>query len=259
MPEIVTDPTDGRATDRLDGVERAALARLLDVPRIALFERVGSTNDVAHALAGEGCPSGTLVLADEQTAGRGRAGRRWVSAPGVGLWMTLVERPSDPAAIAVLSLRIGLRAAAVLDRWASGPVRLKWPNDIFLGARKLAGILVEARWRDTRLDWVAIGVGINVVAPAEVATATGLAPGTSRVELLAELIPALRAAAAARGQLTERELAAFAARDLARGRRCIAPGKGVVEGIGADGALVVREGGEETLHRAGSLVFAEEA
>jgi BirA family biotin operon repressor/biotin-[acetyl-CoA-carboxylase] ligase len=255
----VTSPAGARAADRLDGVEREALARLLDVPRLALFDRVGSTNDVAHALAGEGSPSGTLVVADEQTAGRGRAGRRWVSGPGVGLWMTLVERPSDPAAVAVLSLRIGLRAAAVLDRWANGPVRLKWPNDIFVGARKLAGILVEARWRNTRLDWVAIGVGINVVAPADIATATGLGPGTSRVELLAELVPALRAAASARGSLTERELAAFAARDLARGRRCTAPGAGVVEGISADGALVVREGGAETLHRAGSLVFAEEA
>lgn len=259
MSESVTDRAPAREADRLDGVEREALARLLDVPRLALFERVGSTNDVAHVLASEGCPSGTLVVADGQTAGRGRAGRRWVSDPGAGIWLTLVERPSDPAAVAVLSLRAGLRAAPVLERWADGPVRLKWPNDVFVGSRKLAGILAEARWRGERLDWVAIGVGINVRAPADIATATGLRRGTSRVELLAELLPALRAAAAARGALTERELAAFAARDLARGRRCIAPGKGVVEGIGADGALVVREGGEETLHRAGSLVFAEEA
>lgn len=258
MPDAETGPAAGRAADRLDGVERETLARMLDVPRLALFERAGSTNDIAHALAGEGSPSGTLVVADEQTAGRGRSGRRWVSAPGAGLWLTLVERPSDPAAVAVLSLRVGLRAAAVLDRWAGEPVRLKWPNDIYIGVRKLAGILVEARWRDARLDWVAIGVGINLVAPPGVAAA-GLGPGTSRVELLAELLPALRAAAAARGTLTDRELADFAARDLARGRRCIAPAEGIVEGIGADGALVVREGGAETLHRAGSLVFAEEA
>lgn len=229
------------------------------MPRLALFDRVGSALDVAHSLAGAGAPAGTLVVADEQTAGRGRSGRRWVSGPGAGLWLTLVERPHDPAAIAVLSLRIGLRAAAVLDRWSDAPVRLKWPNDIYAGGRKLAGILVEARWRDARPDWVAIGIGINIQAPPDVATAAGLRAGTSRVELLAELLPALRAAAAARGSLTVGELEAFAARDLALGRRCSAPAAGIVDGIAADGALVVREGSERTLHRAGSLVFAEEA
>lgn len=253
---MAVDP--GREGDHFDGADRAALARLLDVPRLALYERVGSALDVAHALAAAGAPAGTLVVADEQTAGRGRSGRRWVSGPGAGLWLALVERPHDPLAIAVLSLRTGLRAAGVLERWTEESVRLKWPNDIYLGARKLAGILVEARWRDARPDWVAIGIGINVLPPPDVAMAAGLRPGTSRVELLAELLPALRAAAAARGALAERELDAFAARDLARGRRCTAPASGIVEGIAADGALVVRDGAERTLHRAGSLVLSEE-
>ncbi|HEX6059141.1 MAG TPA: biotin--[acetyl-CoA-carboxylase] ligase [Gemmatimonadaceae bacterium] len=263
MADALTVPTVGdggdREADRIDGVPHPELARLLDVPRLALFARVGSTLDVAHRLAGEGAPAGTLVVADEQTSGRGRAGRRWASAPGAGLWLTLVERPSDVAALAVLSLRIGLRAASVLDRWAEEPVRLKWPNDIFVGTRKVAGILVEARWRERRLDWVAIGVGANVVAPADVPAAGGLRAGTSRVELLAELLPAMRAAAAARGPLAVHEMDAFAARDLARGRRCLAPSVGVVRGIGADGALVVEADGATIRHRAGSLVLAEDA
>ena len=248
-----------READRFDGVARSDLARLLDVPRLALFARVGSTLDVAHRLAAGGAPAGTLILADEQTAGRGRAGRRWASAPGAGLWLTLVERPSDEAALAVLSLRIGLRAAAVLERWAEEPIRLKWPNDVFVGTRKVAGILVEARWREQRLDWVAIGVGVNVVAPAGLQAAGGLRAGTSRAELLAELLPAIRAAAAARGPLAPHEVDAFAARDLARGRRCIAPSVGTVRGIGADGALVVEGDGATVRHRAGSLVFTEDA
>jgi BirA family biotin operon repressor/biotin-[acetyl-CoA-carboxylase] ligase len=244
--------------DRFDGRPRDELARLLDVPRLSLHASVGSTLDVAHALAAAGAPAGTLVLADEQTAGRGRAGRRWASAPGAGLWLTLVERQSDVAAIEVLSLRAGLRAAAVLDRWADAPVRLKWPNDLYIGARKVAGILIEARWRDERPEWVALGVGVNVVRPA-VATGAGLRAPVDRVELLGELVPALRAAASARGALTERELDAYAARDLARGRRCTSPSAGVVAGIAPDGALVVRDGTVEVRHRAGSLVFAEEA
>src|SRR5699024_4705414 len=104
--------------------------------------------------------AGTLVLADRQTAGRGRGGRTWVSEPGAGIWLTLVERPRDAASVALLSLRLGLRAAPVLDRWSAAPVRLKWPNDLHVGRGKLAGILVESRWREERIEWIAVGMGI---------------------------------------------------------------------------------------------------
>src|SRR5688500_1156570 len=100
--------------------------------------------DVAHRLAGEGSPSGTVVLADQQTAGRGRAGKSWASAPGAGIWLTLVERPGDTSGIEVLSIRVGLRIAEALDRFAAEPIRLKWPNDLYAESGKLGGILVEA-------------------------------------------------------------------------------------------------------------------
>src|SRR6185436_16510341 len=100
----------------------------------------------------DGAPAGTVVLADAQRGGRGRGGRRWASPPGVGVWLTLVERPADHAALEVLSLRLGLHAAAAVERFAArgggGPVRLKWPNDLYVGEGKLAGVLVEVRWRD---------------------------------------------------------------------------------------------------------------
>src|SRR5918999_4906504 len=126
------------------------LARLLDLPRVIALDHAGSTLDVAHEAGADGAPAGTLILAEEQTAGRGRSGRRWSSPRGTGLWLTLVERPNDSRAIEVLSLRLGLRAARALDRFASATVGLKWPNDLYLGRGKLAGILVEARWREAR-------------------------------------------------------------------------------------------------------------
>ena len=248
-----------RAAPAYDGWTADALAAALGVPRVELHEVVRSTLDAAHAAAAAGAPAGTLVLADRQTAGRGRGGRRWVSAAGAGLWLTLVERPRDASALEVLSLRLGLRAAPVLERFAAGPVRLKWPNDLYVGERKLAGVLVEARWRDDRVEWVAVGVGVNVVPPPDVPTATGLAAGTRRVELLAELVPALRAAAFAVGPLSAGEVAAFADRDLAPGRRCAEPLAGTVRGIDGRGALLVEDGaGSVRAARAGSLVFTEE-
>ena len=148
------------------------------------MQAVGSTMDIAHRLASEGTPAGTLVLADQQTAGRGRGGKVWDSAPGQGIWMTLIERPRDERAIEVLSIRVGLAAAKALDRFAEEPIRLKWPNDLYTSGKKLAGILVEARWREGQPEWVAIGIGINVITPEGVETGIGLEPGTSRLEVL---------------------------------------------------------------------------
>ncbi|HET7458504.1 MAG TPA: biotin--[acetyl-CoA-carboxylase] ligase [Gemmatimonadaceae bacterium] len=243
-----------------DGWDERALATELDVPRVVVLDATTSTLDVAHALAAEGASAGTLVVADRQTAGRGRTGKHWSSPPGSGIWLTLVERPRDAGALDVLSLRVGLRAAAVLDRFAGGAVTLKWPNDIWVGGRKLAGVLCEARWRESRAEWVAIGVGVNVVPPPDVSSAVGLESGTRRVDVLAELVPALRAAAFATGPLTNAELAEYAARDAARGRRCVSPAVGVVQGISAAGELrILGDDGREVAMRGGSLLFDTES
>jgi BirA family biotin operon repressor/biotin-[acetyl-CoA-carboxylase] ligase len=245
-------------THRIDGLDAAALAARLGVPRTALFASISSTMDEAHRLAAAGAPAGTIVIADEQTAGRGRSGRHWTSHPYHGLWMTLLERPDSESGLDVLSLRLGLRAAPVLEHFAGRRVTVKWPNDLYVGPRKLAGILVEARWRDRRPDWVAIGIGVNVAPPADVPSAVGVRSTTTRGELLEALVPALRAAAGERGPLTATELADFAARDYARGRPCSLPARGVVLGISSDGALVIESERGVAHYRGGSLELAGE-
>jgi BirA family biotin operon repressor/biotin-[acetyl-CoA-carboxylase] ligase len=226
------------------------------LPRVVVLDEVTSTMDIANDLAAAGAAAGTLVLADAQAAGRGRAGRRWESRPGDGIWLTLVERVNDPSALDVLSLRIGIWAARALDRFSVSPVGLKWPNDLYLPAGKLGGILVESRWRGPVPEWTAIGVGINV-RDVQYPGGAALGNDVSRIEVLGELVPALRAASAARGHLDAKELSEFAERDVARGRACREPVAGIVSGILANGALVI-----ETPHgvehvRESSLVLEE--
>lgn len=254
----VSVPAAPSAGTRYDGRTAVELAAVLGVPAVELFDAVGSTLDVAHARAAAGAAPGTLVLADAQTAGRGRQGRSWVSEPGAGIWLTLVERPTDPSAVDVLSLRLGLHAARALDPVAPARIGLKWPNDLYVQGSKLAGILVEARWREGAIDWIAIGFGLNVRAPVGMPGAAALSAGTSRLDALSRLVPALRAAARETGPLRADELDAFADRDVARGRRCTEPVPGVVAGIDASGALVVTTDAGARHARAGSLVLQED-
>ena len=237
-----------------DGQSGEALAAALSLPRVEVFDAIDSTMDVANSLASNGAPAGTLVLADAQLSGRGRAGRKWESKAGDGIWMTVIERLNDARALDVLSLRIGLRAARVLDRFAGARVGLKWPNDLYLHGGKLGGILVESRWRGTRPEWTAIGVGINVRA-AGFPGAETLGAGVSRLEVLAELIPAIRAASSARNHLSVAELDDFKRRDIAAGRPCREPVPGIVAGVATDGALLIDTGSGRRRVVEGSLIL----
>jgi BirA family biotin operon repressor/biotin-[acetyl-CoA-carboxylase] ligase len=227
--------------------------------KILELEETTSTLDVAHQMAAEGAESGTVIVADAQTAGRGRMGRTWRSEKGAGIWLTAIERPRDASGLDVLSLRIGLALAPVLDAFADAPIQLKWPNDLHVNGRKLAGILIEARWREGQPEWVAIGVGINLRPPASALNAIGLRAGVARDDVLGPVTAAIHEAAQQIGLLTETELAAFATRDLAIGRRCVEPVVGTVRGIDASGALlvdVVSDAGPTIASlRAGSLVM----
>lgn len=206
--------------------------------------------DLAHAAAAGGAPAGTTVVADVQTAGRGRNGRRWVSDARTGVWATVVERPTDLAALPVLSLRVGLALADALDALhrtmadAAGsrtPLALKWPNDLLLGGRKLAGVLVEARWREGVPEWVAVGVGVNCSIPADLPEAAALGAAVRRADVLKAVIASVRTAARAGGALSTDELARYAARDAVRGRRVVEPVVGIAAGVDPGGALLVRD------------------
>jgi len=206
--------------------------------------------DVAHAIAADGAPAGTLVLASSQEQGRGRSGKHWLSAPDAGLWCTLIERPRDARALDVLALRVGLQLADALDAFVDqsrdGSVQLKWPNDLWLASGKLGGILIEARWRDGQPEWVAIGVGINrrpidgAHADATMLRVAHVQTDVSRDALLGAVVPALRRAAACTGPLSKEECAAWASRDRMVRRVVRSPSPGVVEGITADGGVVIR-------------------
>ncbi len=219
---------------------------------------VDSTMDEVHRLAALGAPAGLLVIADRQSNGRGRAGRSWTSQPEAGVWMTLLERPSDATASGVLALRLGMGIAKALAPFVEGEVFLKWPNDVYVDNGKLAGILVEARWRDAALEWVAIGVGLNMRVPTEYVGARAVRANVTRSMLLRALVPAMRDASRHAGVLTDGEMEEWRTRDLAWGRRVILPTVGIARGIAADGALLVQESASNVLTtvRAGSLVFA---
>ena len=131
---------------------------------LSVRERTASTMDDASAAASEGAKEGHVVLADQQTRGRGAHGRQWLSPAGSDLYFSVVTRPAvDPASTALVTLATGLGVRdAVASLLPSRPVLVKWPNDIWIERRKCAGVLVESRTVGMRIDSMIIGVGLNV-------------------------------------------------------------------------------------------------
>ena len=225
------------------------------------YRRTDSTNTRARELAAAGAPHGTVVTAAEQTAGRGRQGRSWTAPPGAALLYSAVLRPLEPRhAVLPLAVPLAVCEAAELLR-PEVECKVKWPNDVHLGGRKLAGILIEARPQD---GWAVLGIGLNLTIspdefPPDLRTrATSLFPG-------AEASPPPAAvpyepegpkrnswAGVARGVVSERLggwLAADAEAVLGEWRRRDAllgrevsweKGSGVAEGVDEHGHLLVR-------------------
>ncbi len=129
---------------------------------LQVHDAVDSTNDLAAAAGEQGAAEGLCVIADRQAAGRGRRGRAWVSLPGVGLYASVLLRPPLPAErLPLLTLAAGVAAAAAVGEVAGTPARLKWPNDVLLGGRKVAGILAEGTMLGGAAAQAVVGVGIN--------------------------------------------------------------------------------------------------
>ncbi|RKS71498.1 BirA family biotin operon repressor/biotin-[acetyl-CoA-carboxylase] ligase [Motilibacter peucedani] len=225
--------------------------------RLAVVAETGSTNDDLAAAARAGEPPGAVLVADLQTAGRGRLGRRWAAPAGSSLAVSVLVRPGVAAdAWGWLPLLTGLSAAEAVASTTGLDARLKWPNDVLVGGRKLAGLLAE-RVPSPAGDLAVLGIGLNTDLGADelpVPTATSLAlegaAVTDRTPVLAALLVALarRLAAweGAAGDAVACGLAdAYAARcdTLGRRVRLELPGaparEGTAEGVDADGRLVV--------------------
>lgn len=163
------------------------------------FYKIGSTNSAAMGSAAEGVPEGSVLLAEEQTAGRGRGANTWQSPRSTGIYCSAVLRPPlPPSDVLLLSLMAGLAVQAAIQQTDSRvQADLKWPNDILIDGKKVCGILTEMNAEATRVRYVVVGVGINVNQPSfpkELqATSLRLATGSewSRVELAAALLKSL--------------------------------------------------------------------
>jgi BirA family biotin operon repressor/biotin-[acetyl-CoA-carboxylase] ligase len=233
-------------------------------PLLHRLDSVGSTQDRLHGLAARGAAAGTAVLAAEQTEGRGRRGRSWRSPRG-GLWLSVLCRPEAAPAIEVLSLRVALAVARVLETRVVGvTLALKWPNDLILDDRKLGGILCEARWQGESPSWVAVGIGLNLAnpIPAELAGQAiglaGYAPELTPAGLAPDIVTAVAEAGRSDQPLSPAEVAAFHQRDWLTGRALTEPEAGTAEGITVDGLLRVRrDDGSLSLVRSGTVVLRE--
>jgi BirA family biotin operon repressor/biotin-[acetyl-CoA-carboxylase] ligase len=152
---------------------------------IRYFDSIGSTNNEALAWATGGAKDLSLVIADEQTAGRGRLDRKWFTPKGTALAFSLILRPTA-AEKPHLTRIVGLAAIAIADslRTRELAAQIKWPNDVLLNGRKIAGILVESVWSGEEVDCVVIGIGMNVLKDAVPSADLLLFPATSLEESL---------------------------------------------------------------------------
>ena len=215
---------------------------------------VGSTNELLKDLAAQGAPEGTLVIADEQTAGKGRLGRKWVAPPGTSLLMSLLFRPNLASNQAQrLTMICSLAIADAIEGLTGLPVGLKWPNDIFIRGKKAGGILTESGTTGGQLDHVVVGMGLNVnlavsTLPGLAGVATSLyqelGREVSRLELLWKILEGIetRYKSLRRGESPHEEWAAHLI-NLGRQVQVSTPDvvlAGWAEGVDADGAFILR-------------------
>jgi BirA family biotin operon repressor/biotin-[acetyl-CoA-carboxylase] ligase len=221
------------------------------------FETLDSTNRLAKEQADAGAMSGTTITAAAQTAGRGRQGRAWIAPPGGALLMSVIVRPLE-ARHRVASLAAAVAVAETCEALAGVTATIKWPNDIWIDARKVAGILIEARpERDPERSWMVVGVGLNTSLDVDElpdefrarSASLGLDPET---DALTPLLTRLHANLLAEPQAT---IEAWRARDALAGRRIAwDKGEGVAGGIDDDGNLIARLGdGSSVTLRAGEV------
>ncbi|HJQ25046.1 MAG TPA: biotin--[acetyl-CoA-carboxylase] ligase [Blastocatellia bacterium] len=227
---------------------------------ILRFDSLPSTNDLARQLAEQGAPEGTAILAREQTRGRGRQGRVWSSPRGEGLYLSVILRPTfAPSQATILTLAAAIAVAETLALDYHLAVDIKWPNDIHAGGKKICGILVESSIEKSRLDYVVLGVGVNLGQrdfPFELqAVATSLliesgervTPDAFAAPLLGRLDAWYQVALRQTAEIIARwqELSSYAEGCAVRvedGERAL---EGITRGLAPTGALIVETAGGE--------------
>jgi BirA family biotin operon repressor/biotin-[acetyl-CoA-carboxylase] ligase len=232
-----------------------------------LLQETASTNTLVREQGRKGARAGLLVAAAKQTQGRGRLGRSWESPAGGGLYVSLLLRPDwPPAEAGRLAILGSVAAADAVEAVAGVRPRIKWPNDLILGGKKLGGLLIETEARGTRLDFAVVGIGINVrqesadFSPEVAALATSLREATSklyrRVDLLVALLQAFeRRLAAPFAEVRE----AWEASSLTLGQQVElttvrGPRHGQALGLDESGALLLRnDAGEIEVVTAGDM------
>lgn len=166
--------------------------------KIYYYQEIGSTNDEAYRLGIAGAEEGTVVIAGSQTRGKGRLARSWHSPAGSNIYTSLILRPHlPPAATPQISLVAGVAVAELLEQYCPGKVELKWPNDVLVNGKKICGILAQMKTAAEDVDFVVVGIGINVNIGADQfpedirKMATSLAVSTGREISRMELINSL--------------------------------------------------------------------
>lgn len=252
---------------RWEGENAAEWQRRWRVPLLRILPDTGSTNDEARTLGAGGAAAGSVVIAEHQSAGRGRAGKSWQAAPGESLLLSIVLRSAEPATstgAGPAPIRVGLAACRAVERVTGLQASLKWPNDILApDGRKLAGILCEAV--SGAAPFVVAGIGVNVSQsdaswpPGLVGRATSLRAGTGaepdRAALAGAIIDALRPFSPGPPELNADEIDAFRRRDPLRGHEIAIDGvhAGTAAALRADGALLVRSDGTTRAIHSGTV------
>ena len=127
------------------------------------YQEIGSTNDEAFRLGVVGAPEGTVLIADCQSGGRGRLQRVWYSPAGVNIYTSILLRPAfAPVRAPQISIAVGVAVAEMIDHYCPGKIQLKWPNDVLIGRKKVCGILAQLKMAGGAIDFIVVGIGMNV-------------------------------------------------------------------------------------------------
>lgn len=241
---------------------------------VVYFCQTASTNNAAKELAAAGVPEGTVVVAEEQTGGRGRLGRTWHSPAGVGIWLSAILRPDiNPLDAPKITLTTAVALARTLAAYPGVTPGIKWPNDILVDGRKIAGILTEMNAEMDRVNYIVLGIGVNInTVPTELpdelrntATSFYIATGRrwDRLEFLAKMLQNLEMLyfMFIQGGFSEiikewKELSVT----LGQTVRVVSPKGDTMEGLALDldndGALILKTAAGRKRIMAGEILFA---